>query len=214
MLVPFRALAFDFNGTLSLDEPILCAVYRELFAELGRPLSEAVYYRRFAGRSDEAIIGGWLGVDAEELRRLTEERVRRYRLRVAGGATVPRRHRQAVRYAARRVPLALVSGASRREIEDVLDDAGLAGLFRHLVTAEDVAHGKPHPQGYLRAAELLGLDPGEIVAFEDTQAGIAAAKAAGLACLALQGTLPPERLAAADGLVERIDVELVRRLLA
>lgn len=209
-----RALAFDFNGTLSLDEPILCAVYRELFAELGRPLSEAVYYRRFAGRSEEAIIGGWLGVDGDELARLADERVRRYRMRAADGSTVPVHHRQAVRYAAERVPLALVSGAFRREIEGVLDAAGLTALFRHLVTADDVVRGKPHPESYLRAAELLGLDPHDIVALEDTEAGIAAAKRAGLTCLAVRGTLPPKRLAAADGLVERIDVELMRRLLA
>ncbi|MER3410628.1 MAG: HAD family phosphatase, partial [Thermoleophilia bacterium] len=142
------------------------------------------------------------------------ERVRRYRLRAADGSTVPESHRQAVRYAAERVPLALVSGAFRTEVETVLAASGLADCFRHLVTAEDVVHGKPHPEGYLRAAELLGLAPHDIVAFEDTEAGILSAKSAGLVCLAVPGTAPPARLTAADGLVERIDVELMRRLLA
>jgi beta-phosphoglucomutase-like phosphatase (HAD superfamily) len=48
---------------------------------------------------------------------------------------------------------------------------------------------------------------------EDTEAGVLAAKAAGMRCLALLGTMPPERLAAADELIERLDLELVRRLL-
>jgi len=75
-------------------------------------------------------------------------------------------------------------------------------------------HGKPHPEGYLRALDLLGLDAAEVVAFEDTEAGIAAAKGAGLTCIAVRGTLPDDRLAAADVLVDVIDVALLERLLA
>ena len=65
---PARALAFDFNGTLSHDEPVLFAIYAELFAEQGRPLAEADYYGRLAGNTEEAIIQGWLGVEGDELR--------------------------------------------------------------------------------------------------------------------------------------------------
>ena len=60
---PAHALAFDFNGTLSHDEPVLFAIYAELFAEHGRPLTEADYYGRLAGNTEEAIIQGWLDVD-------------------------------------------------------------------------------------------------------------------------------------------------------
>ena len=52
---------FDFNGTLSQDEPVLCAIYRELFAEHGRPITDREYYGRLAGLAEEAIVGGWLG---------------------------------------------------------------------------------------------------------------------------------------------------------
>ena len=81
-----------------------------------------------------------------------------------------------------------------------------------IVAADDVERGKPHPEGYLRALERLGVDPAGVIAFEDTEAGIASAKAAGVRCLAVRGTLPDDRLAAADELVDRIDVALVRRL--
>jgi beta-phosphoglucomutase-like phosphatase (HAD superfamily) len=57
------------------------------------------------------------------------------------------------------------------------------------------------------------LSPGDVAVIEDTEAGVLAAKAAGMRCLALLGTMPPERLAAADELIERLDLELVRRLL-
>lgn len=121
--------------------------------------------------------------------------------------------REAVRYAAARVPLAVVSGAFRAEIEPVLEAAGLDSLFRALVTADDVARGKPHPEGYLRALALVGVEAGEAVAFEDTEAGIASARAAGVRCLAVEGTMPVDRLALADGRVREIDRALVERLL-
>ena len=106
-----------------------------------------------------------------------------------------------MRHAAGRVPVAVVSGAYRREIEPVLRGAGLADVVGVIVAADDVARGKPDPEGYLRALEALGdgLSPGDVVAFEDTEAGVASARAAGLRCLAVRGTLPDERLAAADG---------------
>ena len=95
-----RALVFDFNGTLSRDEPVLYAIYSALFAEHGRPLSEADYYGRLAGNTEEAIIHGWLGVEGEELEALVEERINRY-VRAADGSTVP----LAVREAGHRHPL-------------------------------------------------------------------------------------------------------------
>lgn len=208
-----RAVAFDFNGTLSRDEQILCAIYQELFAEHGKPISEAGYYDTLAGRSEEAIISGWLGVDGDELATLIDERLARYRDRAADGSTIPLEHRDAVRYASERVPVAIVSGAFREEIEPVLRACALDACITHVVTADDVARGKPDPEGYARLVALLRLHPASVVAFEDTEAGIASAKDAGLRCVAVSGTLDPSRLARADELVERIDVELMRRLL-
>jgi beta-phosphoglucomutase len=210
---PAQALAFDFNGTLSHDEPVLFAIYAELFAEHGRPLSEDDYFGMLAGNTEEAIIGGWLGVEGDELERLVEVRIDRY-VRRADGSTIPEGLREAVRYAAGRVPVAVVSGAYRREIEPVLEKAGLARHVTAVVGADDVSRGKPHPEGYVRALAALGerLEPAGVVAFEDTEAGVASARGAGLRCLAVRGTLPDERLSAAERIVDRIDVALVRSL--
>lgn len=206
-----RALAFDFNGTLSHDEPLLYAIYAELFAEHGRPLTEAAYFGVLAGNTEEAIIGGWLGVEGDELVALVGERIDRYVAR-ADGSTILPATREAVRYAAGHVPLVVVSGAFRREIEPVLERSDLASCFVGLVTADDVTNGKPDPEGYRLATERLGLAPEDVVAFEDTEAGVASAKDAGLRCVAVRGTLPDDRLARADARVDAIDVDLVRRL--
>lgn len=210
-----RALIFDFNGTLSHDEPILCATYQAIFAEQGRPLTSGEYYAQLAGNTEETIISTWLGAEGAELEELVAERIRRYVEAAADGSTITPATREVIRYAAGRAPLALCSGAFRAEIAPVLEGAEIASLFTAVVTADDVTHGKPHPEGYLRATALLGdgLEAGEVVAFEDTEAGVASAKGAGLRCIAVRGTLPDDRLYRADETVDAIDLALVQRLL-
>jgi beta-phosphoglucomutase len=209
-----RAIVFDFNGTLSHDEPILCEIFMELFAEHGKPLAAQEYFDVLAGLSDPEIVRTWLGRDHPDVEEVIEERIVRYRAAVADGSSVPPELRDAVRFAAARVPLAIVSGAARPEIEPVLEAAGIAECFAAIVPAEDVEHGKPQPDGYLRALELFDGDlrAEDVLVFEDTEAGIVAATRAGMPCLAVLGTLAPERLALAEEIVERIDVPLMRRL--
>jgi len=214
-LVPARAVIFDFNGTLSDDEPILYEIFRELFAEYGRPLSTQKYFDELAGLSDPEIVRTWLGRDHPAVDEVVERRIALYRERVADGSSVPEPVREAVRYAAARVQVGVVSGAARPEIEPVIRAAGLADSVGTIVAAEDVAEGKPHPAGYLRALALLdgGLQARDVLVFEDTEAGVASAKAAGMRCLAVLGTLDPDRLAQADEIVPAIDVPLMQRLL-
>ena len=210
-----RAVLFDFNGTLSDDEPILYELYAELFGEQGRPLSARDYLEHLAGLSDEEIVTTWLGADHPDIDRLVAERIARYRARVADGTTIPERARAAVRCAARCVPVGLVSGAAREEIEPVVRPAGLRDAFAFVVSADDVVAGKPDPEAYLRALELLGgeVQAGDVVAFEDTEAGVASAKAAGLRVIGVTATLAAHRLAQADALVDAIEPDVVRRLL-
>jgi beta-phosphoglucomutase-like phosphatase (HAD superfamily) len=213
-----RAVTFDFNGTLSDDEEILFGVYAALFAEHGRPLGREEYYARLAGLSEHEIVRAWLG-DRDDLDAIVRERIDRYRGAVTDGTTVSEAMRAAVRFAASRVPVAVVSGATRAEIEPVVAAAGLSDCFRAIVDDGDVARGKPHPESYELAVSILARDvPGlvaaDVVAFEDTEAGVTSAKSAGVHCVALARTLPPERLRLADEIVETIDEELLRRLLA
>jgi beta-phosphoglucomutase-like phosphatase (HAD superfamily) len=213
-----RAVTFDFNGTLSDDEEILFGVYAALFADHGRPLGREEYYARLAGLSEHEIVRAWLG-DRDDLDAIVRERIDRYRGAVTDGTTVSEAMRAAVRFAASRVPVAVVSGATRAEIEPVVAAAGLSDCFRAIVDDGDVARGKPHPESYELAVSILARDvPGlvaaDVVAFEDTEAGVTSAKSAGVHCVALARTLPSERLRLADEIVETIDEELLRRLLA
>jgi beta-phosphoglucomutase len=206
---------FDFNGTLSDDEPLLFAILADLFAAQGRPLSEDVYYDRLAGLSDPEIVRMWLGESHPAVEAVLAERVVRYRAQVADGSTIAAPAREALFHAAAHVPVAVVSGAHRDEVVPALDAAGLAAAVAVVVTSEDVERGKPDPAGYLLALEQLddGLVAEDVTVFEDTEAGVAAAKAAGMRCVAIPGTHAPERLALADELAPALDVEAVRRAL-
>jgi beta-phosphoglucomutase len=203
-----KAVVFDFNGTLSNDEPVLAQIYVELFGELGAPLTEAEYYEHLAGHTDEEMFTRWLGRSEE---RLIAERVRRYNERVADGSTVDAEVRAAVAFARERMPVALVSAALIDEIAPVVAAAGLE--FDAVVSQDDVANGKPHPEPYLRVAEELGVAPAELLVFEDTDVGVASAKAAGAYVVGLTRTLGAARMAQADELAERIDVPLLESLL-
>jgi beta-phosphoglucomutase len=205
-----RGLLLDFNGTISDDEALLCSILQELFAAEGRPLSVEEYYARLAGLSDPEIVDLWLGPGHEDV---VARKIERYRALAGDGSTVAADVREAVAAAAERVPVAVVSGSARVEIETVLDAAGLRDAISLVVAAEDVEEGKPSPDGYLRALEVLGLEAEEAAAVEDSEVGVAAAKAAGLRCFAVAGTLPPDRLAAADELIDRLDLAFVRRVL-
>jgi HAD superfamily hydrolase (TIGR01509 family) len=206
-----RGLLLDFNGTLSDDEALLYSIFQELFAELGKPLTEREYYDRLAGLSDREIVATWLGEARPDV---VARKIERYRELAADGSTVAPEVREAILEAAELGAVAVVSGSARVEIETVLDSAGLSKAIAAIVGSEDVERGKPAPDGYLRGLELLGLAPGEAVAVEDSEAGVAAAKAAGLRCVAMTGTASPDRLAAADELITALDREFVGRVLA
>jgi beta-phosphoglucomutase len=209
-----RAVIFDFNGTLSHDEPVLCGIYVELFAEYGRPITAGDYYGKLSGLAEHAIAAACLGEHERLIPEFVRKRIDRYKEAVVDGSTVRAATREAVRHAAGRAQLAIVSGAAREEIVPVVAAAGLADLLGLVVADDDVANGKPHPEGYLKALEQLGVEAADTIVFEDTEAGIAAAKAAGARVYAVAGTQGRERLAGADEVVEAIDVELMQRLLA
>jgi len=95
---------------------------------------------------------------------------------------------------------AVVTSATRPLAVARLGYAGLA-LPGHMITADDVLHGKPSPEPYLKGAALLGVVAGDCLVFEDTPAGVAAARSAGMRVIALHTTYPALALTAADAIV-------------
>jgi len=187
-------VVFDFNGTLSNDEPLLLRLYTEMFLErLAWRLTAAEYFHRFAGRSDREIVGTVVvehaSGDASLVASLLAERVVRYREMVAERSPIEPATAALVRLLHDRgVPLAIVTGALRADVDLVLGHSGLAGLFGVVVTEEDVRRGKPDPEGFALAASGLAVAPSLVLVFEDSVFGIEGAKAAGMACVGVVGT--------------------------
>ena len=213
-----RALIFDFNGTLSDDETIMYRVFAELFARHGRPLSEQPYLDELAGLSDEQIVTTWLGA-ASMSRRSWPSGSSATSTRSPDADTVGEDVRRGVLYAASRVPVLIVSGAAHAEIEGVLAAAraGRRGDRGHLVRRRDGRQAAPgglpasaRPCSTSRASTRR---PPRWSRSRTPRPGVASAKAAGMRCIAVAGTLPRERLAAADSIVPGIGESLIRSLL-
>jgi len=113
---------------------------------------------------------------------------------------------------AARWPVGLASGSRHSTIDSVLALQGLRRHFRAIVSSEDVPHGKPAPDIFLRTAELLGVSPRECIVIEDSAAGVAAGLAAGMRVIAITNSLPAEKLAKAHHVVSNYE-QLAKMLL-
>ncbi len=177
------AILFDYNGTLADDEALLEIAYDRALVTLGlAPLAEGEYWA-LLGKSDPDISATLLAARSAEvsvdglLAAVSEFYLEAYRrdprIGEATVAMVEKLHAEGVR-------MGVVTGTLRALIEPALVEAGIRHLLDPIVTIEDVSVGKPDPAGFLLGAELMGLAPEEILVFEDSRAGVAAAHAAGM----------------------------------
>jgi HAD superfamily hydrolase (TIGR01509 family) len=176
-----RAVVFDMDGVLVDSGAHHRDAWRALFRDVGlAPPPE--FWRITIGRpADEAIALLLDGIDAAEARRLAEVKRQHYtRLARRGTVAVAGAPAFVDVLAAERVPRAVATSATRRDLERVLVELGLLRHFGVAVTADDVRWGKPHPEVYLKAAAALGVDPSACVVFEDAVVGVHAARAAGM----------------------------------
>jgi beta-phosphoglucomutase len=222
-----RAIVLDFNGTLAQDDHLVAPLYVEMFASLGLPLTVEEYHREFAAIPDRDVAELALrraGLPVDETRReaLVTARLEGYLAAVADEPPIAEHALDFVRAAAATVELAITSGAFRREIEHVLSAAGIRDCFTAVVSIDDVAHGKPDPEGFSRAlAEVNALtgvespiEPGQAVAVEDATEGAHAARAAGMRVAAIRGLGYDPASGYADVVVERLDRAALAQMLA
>ncbi len=214
-----RAIIFDFNGVILDDEPLHFQSMKNTVAEIGIQISEAEYWNRYLPLDDAACLETICRdygrkLDEGERRRLLELKAVNYREMLQDRQPLFPGAADFVRAAAARYPLALASGARRDEIEATLRAAELSQCFRVIVAGEDFVLGKPHPESYLFALELLNgkLDgeaepvrPQECLVVEDSAGGVEGARAAGMLCLALTNTYPMESLGAANRIVSSLN---------
>jgi HAD superfamily hydrolase (TIGR01509 family) len=202
------AVVFDLDGLLIDTEQVWDEVREELVRERGGRWHDRAQADMMGMSSTEwsRYLHDELGLaePPEELNRLVVERMEeRYR----GGLPLIDGAVDAVRRLADRWPLGLASSSNRPLIDLVLDEMGVADLFRATVSSEEVARGKPAPDVYLEAARRLRVPPERAAAVEDSESGIRSAKAAGMRVVAIPNRgFPPsaEALAQADVRLESL----------
>ena len=212
------AVIFDFNGTLSDDEPILYRIFEELFAShLHWSMTREDYQRDLLGHSDREIIEKAIarsGATAD-VEQLLDLRKQRYREAVVGDNPIRSETVALVRLlAGRDVPMAIVTGAQRDDVTAVLSNSPAGEFIDVVVAEEDVLRGKPDPEGFLAGAAHLDRDPASVLVFEDSVPGVRGALAAGMRCIAVAANPGGDLRDAAPGIVERLSVEFVSHALA
>ena len=215
------ALIFDFDGVVVDNEPVHLRCFQQVLQPLGVELTRADYYARYLGYDDHDCFATVLrdqGRDYTEalLAELTERKTLAIKRAYAESVQPQPGAVELIRSAAAAgLPLAVCSGALRDEIDLAARTVGVADCFRLIVSAADVARGKPDPEGYRLALNRLTgacgrtLAAGRCVVVEDAPAGIQAAKGAGMNVLAVTTSYPAADLAAADRIVNSLaDVSL------
>ena len=198
---------FDWDGVVIDSSRQHAESWERLAGEAGKTLPPGHFLRGF-GMKNEVIISelGW-SRDAGEIRRLSLRKEELYReiVKESHPEPLPGVREFLERLAAGEIPCALGSSTHRLNITLSLERLGLGRFFRTLVTAEDVSRGKPDPEVFLLAAARLGVAPPRCVVFEDAPVGLAAARSAGMPCVAVSTTHPPAALADAALVVGRLD---------
>lgn len=190
----FRALVFDCDGTLVDSAPAHLGALQKAMEPLGLTMTGDWYYPR-------------VGLGPDDLLDEFEEHVRQKglprgeileRYDAAFKRCLPLvREIAVIAGVARewhgRVPMAVASNGRRENVEATLRAAMLLPLFDLIVGAEDVQRGKPAPDVYLEAARRMGVTPGECIAFEDSDQGLAAARTAGMRVVDIREHFTPMR---------------------
>ena len=183
-----RTVIFDMDGVIIDTEPIHHHAFFTEFAELGIPVS-AAEYAGFLGKSTRNVFQALkeryhLAAEVEALVDRKRELFNQAFDEDASLDLLPGVRKLIENLREHDVQLVVASSASKATIARVFDRFALRPYFAHIVSGEDFAESKPHPAIFLRAAELAETPAAECIVIEDAANGIAAAKAAGIYCIA------------------------------
>jgi beta-phosphoglucomutase family hydrolase len=181
------ALIFDMDGVIVDSNPMHRETWVAFNRRYGLETTEEMQQRMYGKRNDEIVRDFYGdGISAEEVGARGRAKERLYREMMAGRTEemlVPGLRAFLERHGD--LPMGVGSNAEPENVAYVLDEAGLRPYFRAVVDGHQVRHPKPHPEVYLRVAELLETEPASCIVFEDSHSGAAAAVAAGMRVIGL-----------------------------
>ncbi|HEY1189774.1 MAG TPA: HAD family phosphatase [Gemmata sp.] len=206
------AILWDVDGTLVDTAEHHFRAWERFAAEIGRPFTRADFAATFGMRNPEILRKQFdPAADDDLCARWGEQKENHYRasVRAEGTQLLPGVARLLEEFAGAGWRQAVGSSAPQGNLDLLLSVTNTRRYFGAVVTGDDVTRGKPDPEVFLIAASRLGADPGRCVVFEDAAAGVEAARAGGMKCVAVTfvGHHPVEKLraAGADIVVASLD---------
>ncbi len=200
--LPLKAVLWDLDGVIVDSFDGHFRAWARLFAELDEPFTLEDFTRTF-GMNNRGIFKTLLKreLPEEEFRQLSDRKEEYFRDGILGRVVgLPGVRDWLQCFDGMGLKQAVGSSAPQENIDVLLKELGLSQWFSALVAGASIP-GKPDPAVFLRAAELLGVQPAECLVIEDAVAGVEAAKRAGMRCLAVCTTNPAEKLQKADRVV-------------
>lgn len=213
-----EAVIFDFDGVIVDTEPLHYRAFQEVLVPLGFAFSWEEYVATYMGFDDrdafdEAFKNNGKTLTDSILRELIQQKAVCFIKIISNGITAYPGVLGLIREVhTREIPLAISSGALRSDIEPILELLDITECFDVIVTADDVSKSKPDPECYCLAHQKLQsfwnrtISANRVLAIEDTPAGIAAAKGAGLQVIGVTNSYPKERLHQADWVVSTLQL--------
>ncbi len=217
-------ILWDVDGTLVDTAEQHFLAWAELSRDLGRPFTRADFAKTFGWRNPEIVRELYdPAADARTCAELGKRKETIYRemVRERGATLLPGVRELLAAFRDAGIPQAVGSSAPRGNLDLLLGASGIVDYFGAIVSGDDVTRGKPDPEVFLRGAAGIGVAAQHCLVFEDAIAGVQAARAGGMACIAVTfvGHHPAEslRTAGADrvvGSLAEVTIDEVRRLVA
>ncbi len=200
----YQAIIFDMDGVIIDSEPLHERAYLEIFSEKGYAETHGVNFDDYIGRTDKALIEDFVAKHRPTftVQNLSDWKKDRFLQLMRKEEPIFEDLPELVERLAARYPMAVASGSLHPVIDAVLALKNLRQHFRHCVSSSDVAHGKPAPDIFLHTAKLMGIAPRDCCVIEDSAAGVAAARAAGMDVIAITNSLPRAKLTGATHIVD------------
>ncbi|MBD3420902.1 MAG: HAD-IA family hydrolase [Chitinivibrionales bacterium] len=206
---------FDWDGVI-VDSSKYHKQSWEVLAEEENQIVPAGFFKLAFGMKNENIIPEILKwqVKPGDINRLSLRKEELYRTLMAEQGLQPLRGVTRFLTMLKRngIPCAIGTSTHRSNVTGALEEFNMANNFEGMIGSEDVTEGKPDPQVFLKAAELLNIDPRNCIAFEDVPVGIEAARNAGMKAIAVTTTHVPSKLTEADLVVDQLDQLSLQRL--